>query len=462
MLKIRKLYTGKKSTLIGSFLIMFLTATALVCISALIQRQNNIENATYLAESETKKIQYAIDSRLLNTEILEMLVISHGGALPDFERVAEQLFEDDPALRSLQLAPDGIVTYIYPQSGNEGARFDLFADPVQSGEAIRARDSGEMTLAGPQELKQGGLGFIARNPIYLEKENGEKIFWGFSTAVLNMEELLDNADLDLIDIHDYYYRIWRNNPSTGEIQIIAENTGKKFQNPVTGQVQVPNGFWHLEIIPKKGWVPAYDFLLQCVIALVIVLLSTIALAGILTILHQREELVRQTNIDPLTGIRNSRYFLNKLKELASAGTPFAIFYLDMNNFKQINDQYGHDVGDLVLKEAAERIKHSIREVDIATRIGGDEFTVTIIQNCSEEFCQNMKNRLYDNVGKMILLDEDTPYYPEISVGYARFPDNSDEIEQVIRMADQKMYDEKRKLKSKRLNAKKKECEDPQQ
>lgn len=448
MKKLRQIYKENSNTLLLSFLLLFMAASTVVTYFAFVQKRDNIKNAHYLVESETKKIQYAIDSRLLDIEILEMLVISHDGNVPDFDGVASQLFSGDPALLSLQIAPDGIITFVYPAADEEEVYFDLFRDPDQSAEAIRARDTGEMTLAGPQELKQGGMGVIARNPIFLQKEDGSKSFWGFSTAVLGIPELFDMADLSLLDNQKYYYRIWRIHPDSGKPQVISENTEHLFMHPVRGTITVPNGTWYLDIMPQNGWMPAHKFLLLCSVALVIVLLSTFVLAGILTILQQRQDLVRQTNMDPLTGIKNNRYFLNMLKDLADGDVPFTIFYLDMNDFKQINDRYGHDMGDLVLKETAKRICQCISEADTATRIGGDEFTVTTTHTLTVEDCLKLKSALREKVGEVMILNKKTTYYPSISIGYARFPHESSDVESVIRLADQRMYEEKRSMKRK--------------
>ncbi|MDB2010708.1 CHASE domain-containing protein [[Clostridium] symbiosum] len=93
-------------------------------------------------------------------------------------RKAERLYEHAPAIRSLQLAPDGIVTYVYPLEGNENAFGSLFDHPERRAEAEYARDTGKMTLSGPYGLSQGGLGLVARKPIYLDNEGREHTFWG--------------------------------------------------------------------------------------------------------------------------------------------------------------------------------------------------------------------------------------------------------------------------------------------
>lgn len=444
-MKIGKVYKAKRETISISFIVMFLLAMWIVFSLAATQRDHNISSAEHLVESEKSKLQYALDSRLMDAKILEMMVISHNGEVENFEYVAQKLYSKDGAVRSLQLAPDGIVTYVYPMEGNERAFFNLFEDPEQKKEAEWARDTGRMTLAGPYELKQGGMGLIARRPIYLPNEDGTKEFWGFSTVVLNIPQIFNIANLQLLSDRNYYYRLWRKDPNTGAVQTIAENTDQPLKNPVQSEMDVPNGIWYFSLAPHEGWVPIKRFVSECVVAFVIVVLSTLTLAGFITVLKQKGELQTQNNTDSLTKIRNGRYCMKKIKSFGEQKMPFAIFYLDMNNFKQINDVYGHDTGDKVLKEVASRIQHSIRGEDIAARIGGDEFTVTIPGETTEEFCEEIRERLKENVGQ-IFTTENATFYPQISVGYARYPAEADGIETVMRLADARMYEEKRRMK----------------
>lgn len=442
MIQIGKLYKVSRRTLITSFLVLFLMAVCIVFSSINEQRLQHIENATYLLTSETNKIQYTIDSQFMNTRTLEMIVASHDGEVLHFESVAKMMFEDISSMRSIQLAPNGVISYVYPLEGNEKAFIDLFADPDRRDEAIWSRDTGNMTLSGPYELAQGGMGVIVRRPIYLETHNGEHEFWGFSTIVLDVPEIFDDADLDLLTDRNYYYRIWRYLPGTEEIQTITANTDKDISYGIRGEISVPNNLWYIDIAPADGWVPFSQIIIKSLIALVIVILSTLTLAGVLTSLNQREELIQQTNTDALTGLKNSRFFMNTLKEFSAEQKHFTVFYLDMNNFKQINDKYGHDVGDLVLKEVANRIKNCIRDGDIASRIGGDEFTIILSGDTSPDICALIKERLKKSISRPCTLSN-IPFSLDISVGFARCPDDHEDMEKVIRIADQRMYEEKK-------------------
>lgn len=121
--------------------------------------------------------------------------------------------------------------------------------------------------------------------------------------------------------------------------------------------------------------------------------------------------------------------------------PFALFYLDMNNFKEVNDSYSHDEGDKLLIEVARRIKSCICEADIAARVGGDEFTITLTSDETEGYCLELQEKLRQCISKPYMI-KGTVFYSSISVGFARYPYDAQDIKQIMRLADQRMYEEK--------------------
>lgn len=411
-------------------------------------KKTNQEKATSFMLSSESRLQYAIESRILVTDIMEMVVITHNGEVVDFEENAALLYSGDPAIRCIQLAPEGVVTYVYPLEGNENAYGNLLENPIRKAEAIKARDSGETTLAGPYELTIGGMGMVARNPIYLPDENGNEQFWGFSIVVFSVPEIFNYANLDLFDSQDYDYRLWRYRPNTGEVQVIATNTDAVLTDPISEVINVPNSTWHLEMQPKDGWVPTQRFVLWIAVFIALTVLITLAVFAVLTIVEQQsslveqhEKLIRLTNTDVLTDLKNTRYFLNRIKELAADNTAFGLFYLDMNNFKQVNDNYGHDEGDKLLVETAKRIEACVQDMGFAARMGGDEFSVIITKDENEEFFTNLKQRTKESVGQTYVING-IAFHPQISIGFARYPSDSSNIEEIIRMADGRMYAEK--------------------
>lgn len=439
----------RKKRIIMTLFSLFLISASLGVIISLFhyQKKENIQHAGYVMSGEINKLQYIIHSHLLNAEILEMIVINNDGSVKNFNEIAKLLFANDPSIRSLQLAPDGVVTYVYPLKGNENAFGDLFSDPDRKTEAEYARDTGEMTLAGPFELSQGGMGIVARQPIYLKNSQGKDSFWGFSIVILNVPDIFETADLDFLSSQGYNYRLWRIHPDTKKIQVITENTSGELPEALEETIQVPGGTWTLSLTPKEGWIPAKFLMTGCAVALIIVLLLILVFHNILTILQQKTELSHQANTDQLTGLHNDRFFAAMTKSLISGGTPFVLFYLDLNKFKQINDKYGHDVGDKLLKETAVRIRSCIREQDMASRIGGDEFTVLILHEFDAGFFDTLLKRMSAAISQPFLCENIT-ITPQASIGHAAFPQEESELERLIRLADQRMYTAKRNAERK--------------
>lgn len=396
-----------------------------------------MESTHHIVIGEKNKLQYAIDSRILITDILEANLLSHDGKVVGFEEMASLLYTGDSSIRSIEFAPQGVVKYVYPLKGNENAFFDLFSDPTQKAEAERARDSGQTTLAGPVSLMQGGTGLVARNPIFITKKNGQREFWGFSTVVFNVPDIFNVVNLDLLTSQNYYYRIWRTNPDTKKIQVITENTDRDLKGAIRGEITVPNGMWYLDIMPREGWVSIPMMVSLAMVLLIFVVFSTLLLSAYLTVLDQGDELIHQSDTDALTGIKNSRYLMKRVQKFTLSGTPFVLFYLEIDNFKEIRDPYGREEADNILVEMAGRIGNCIRNTDTVVRFDGDEFAMILLADDNEEYCRELAERIRQGVGQPYRIEEET-FYPRVNVGFARYPADCRDMDRIVHIADQRM------------------------
>ena len=157
---------------------------------------------------------------------------------------------------------------------------------------------------------------------------------------------------------------------------------------------------------------------------------------------QKHELEKLANTDALTGLYNERYLSERLKRNGKLHKKFAMFYLDLDRFKPVNDTYGHDMGDRLLKAVSRRLCKCIRKTDYAFRIGGDEFSLIIEEgNINDEFCEMMVRRIkrvfdrpFNIEGRLLSVDT--------SCGYAIYPEHSQKIDEIRIMADHRMYEDK--------------------
>jgi diguanylate cyclase (GGDEF)-like protein len=154
--------------------------------------------------------------------------------------------------------------------------------------------------------------------------------------------------------------------------------------------------------------------------------------------------------DGLTGLYNRSFFqdeiYNALKRSQRSDYDTALFFIDLDAFKDINDTYGHEVGDFVLKEISARLKRELRDTDILSRIGGDEFTI-IIENFKSKFGLSvLGTNILECLRKPIKF-EDKNLHLSGSIGISIYPDDTKNVSELIRYADIAMYESKNEGKN---------------
>lgn len=159
-------------------------------------------------------------------------------------------------------------------------------------------------------------------------------------------------------------------------------------------------------------------------------------------INASERIWYQANIDELTELPNRKMLYIKLKEEINRSDrshhPVAVLFLDLDQFKEVNDTLGHDMGDILLKEAALRIKASIRDIDFAARLGGDEFTIILSELVDVNVVERICSRLLSELSKPFQLDVDVAYVTA-SIGITLYPLNASNIQDLLKTADQAMY-----------------------
>jgi diguanylate cyclase (GGDEF)-like protein/PAS domain S-box-containing protein len=158
--------------------------------------------------------------------------------------------------------------------------------------------------------------------------------------------------------------------------------------------------------------------------------------------HYERRLHHLAHHDPLTGLANRTLLQERLKQAIQHATRNhtvgALAFLDLDNFKHINDNLGHDVGDAVLRETAERLRANMREQDTVARVGGDEFVLVICEQGSAEQVADLVERVRRSVARPMLLDG-KEVVTGTSIGVALFPRDGGSVDKVMRAADAAMY-----------------------
>lgn len=174
------------------------------------------------------------------------------------------------------------------------------------------------------------------------------------------------------------------------------------------------------------------------------IINYVAVKEDITQRKKNEEKIRHlAEHDYLTGLANRLQFGERVKyEIARAkriNHNFALLYLDLDGFKPINDEYGHETGDQVLKEVANIILNSIREVDMASRIGGDEFAIILTDVEKKESASKVARKIIEILTEPIKLETDLHFKLSVSIGISIFPLDGKDKKSLLNSADKAMY-----------------------
>lgn len=146
--------------------------------------------------------------------------------------------------------------------------------------------------------------------------------------------------------------------------------------------------------------------------------------------------------DPLTGLPNRRLFKEHLTQALSqarrTGKPLALLYLDIDDFKYINDTMGHDVGDQFLVEFAKRIRGCLREIDTFARMGGDEFTILLPAFEAKENVEMIAKRIFRSLEKPWCI-EHYEFTATVSMGIILYPDDGVDASSLLKQVDSALY-----------------------
>jgi len=158
-----------------------------------------------------------------------------------------------------------------------------------------------------------------------------------------------------------------------------------------------------------------------------------------------QTLTENATRDPMTGLFNRRYLEMHLSAIVArtkrTETSLGILMCDLDYFKQVNDEYGHDTGDMVLIQIARIIKRHARESDLAIRFGGEEFLIMLV-DCDPGFAEKVGERIRSAVEQFVFHFPGTEFNKTISVGISEFPADTDTIWEAIKFADVALYNAK--------------------
>ncbi len=395
--------------------------------------ENIEETAASYGKLKLNALYRSLNTCAATTQAMANVVIIDKGRVTDFDTLADAVLSNNDMARCVQLAPDGVVSYIYPLEGNEASlNVDLLNDTDRREEALRCRNSGKTMIAGPFELKQGGFGMAIRQPVYLSKGK-MSTFWGFSIVIADADTVLDKANFDSIGTMGYRYEL------TAEVdgqEVFVSGEKEQSARSIAVDQVIYGKKWRLYLDPQQS--PLNRFLFWGATVMML------AIAFLFSALTQQNINLRDNNYtDALTGIRNRHGFDRAMADMATDHRvkSACIVAMDINNFKSFNDLYGHSVGDVLLTSFAEELSDLVGKAGTISRNGGDEFQMLFknpADDWKEKFRDFFNRKHYFEAGGR-------EYFYYASAGVAMYPEDSRDFAELYRWADSALYHAKSKV-----------------
>lgn len=216
-----------------------------------------------MAQSTIRRVKAKLDNYITISDLLGNYIID-GSDMDEntFSELAEKIPNEDGVVKAFELAPEGIITEIYPMQGNsEALGLDVLGEHERKKDAALAKETGEYTLGGPYQLKQGGTGALLFKPVYRIDDSGESSFWGFVLQVIDWDRFMSDINLQSLSEADFSYKIWSYDRSSGDKVIFAQSQDDMPEDSLTIECEIPNNTWYFDIVPSNGWIPVSYWLL---------------------------------------------------------------------------------------------------------------------------------------------------------------------------------------------------------
>ncbi len=389
-----------------------------------------------LLQVHTERLKRAVESEIMVTEIIDELVNINNGSIDedDFYSLSE-ILSTSLVKSSIAYIPNGIIKYLYPPEFSEGVvGNNVLQSANDATDSIKARDTKKVVISGPYELFEGALGIVIRNPIYYEGK-----FWGLVTVALDANDLFDYVGFDTLKRQGYEFKLTTQSNTSSET-LATETEKYSSEDALSHTVAIGDSSWTLGLYTKgKTNIVVSDVMFWFLIFLFTIFILYYFMQRIET---TKENLTKKLEHDSLTGAY-SRIKLQKYYDTTKASLAkkhFALFFIDLNKFKPVNDNYGHKVGDKLLKAYVERLKNEMKAETLIVRLGGDEFVVLTPHVDNDELCTIIKRKII-TLSEVVFLIDSLQIHISASIGYV-LSTEADTLETLLTLADEKMYSEK--------------------
>lgn len=414
-----------------------------------------IQQVKETIQHEVALVRYSIEANIFRDTYLADSFASVVSLDPEFatknwKSASEQFLSKAVFVRNIGLAPNDIISYVYPLKGNEKAiGLDFRTVPAQYRTVQIARETQKVFMAGPLNLVQGGTGLIARYPIFTDLPHNTQ-YWGGLSVVIDYDKLIEASKL--YRVKGVHIALVANNYDGDHHKVIEGDKVTVENADISYPIYLPNNNWTLFATYKDF--DEIDSIHRFKVVFMTLGIASFAVGYFLILVLVKNYLRAQTLSlhDELTQLPNRRYLFNELHRIMSrtgSVVEFTVLNIDLNKFKQINDSLGHEAGDEVLKHTAQSLNRCLRSSDFVSRVGGDEFVAILKRTSQEEGVAQVIHKIHMYLESSPLRWNNQKIWISISIGSHRFkgPADPNIINDLLSSADKNMYRNKMAQKS---------------
>ncbi len=393
-----------------------------------------------LADAQMVRLDLAARDMIHDMKVVQLLLVRQSGGTAHFAELADQAMSENTVLQGIGLAPQGVMSS--GARGNLPPELAAGSNLLASGNEFQAAAQWARAYGNPVSVRISSGAEVLLYPIYLS--GSETSFWGFAVAQISLEQLLNKMDQQ--QTGQIAYALYQLDPWETTERLVARSPEELLARPQEKIKEIGvQSQMKLLVTPASRWLTPFVIGSDLFLSLLFSLLVVFVAAVFHKIRQQKKSFQRLASEDSLTGVYNRRKFIEVLQKACQVQKPFLLCYMDFDRFKEVNDTYGHDVGDELLQAGAKRLVSCIRREDMLFRIGGDEFVAYIRDPGTEESRAARVDMLNARMQEPFHFDA-VVLYMRISVGYVLYPRDAKSSEELVRMADHRMYVEKQRHK----------------
>ena len=419
-------------------------------------RRNQVSEAKHFAELQLQVVQERLRTSLLTQELfLRLFAENVTDHLERHDEISIAQLSDYPAqltryLESfsvLALSKKGIVSDVYPKYPNISAIGTSLTEMTWFSHVVDDLNSGDPVFIGPYRSPQGNLTVESHAQVTQKTVDGDLV-WGYASLGCDFRKLLEfTGATTLVDTYTIAVRALHPDATNS---VVFGDSWIFSHDAIVKEFSYSHLNWSIGILPHHGW-PQWTDSMIAIASFGVLLAILVALVGYWGSRYFLS-IRRKAYSDGMTGVLNKTEFIKVLRTetrlCARNHTRFALALLDIDDFKHVNDMYGHLEGDRALLTLVKRISQTVRSDDMVCRFGGDEFII-LFKHMEHDAAPRMAaNRVFNTIGTLPLAIGSKTVQIKTSMGVAVYGIDGTDPDTLLKRADALLYKAKEQGKNK--------------